>query len=133
MQTWKLLALLFTLAGTMTAGAAEQLKLAVDRAEIQGDGRDLAFVTVTVADKDGLLVPRTHNLVKFSVSGPGEIVAVGNGDAASHEPFIAEQRKAFNGLCLAIIRAKRGTTGDIKLTAESENLRGASLTIRSRE
>ncbi|MCX7006264.1 MAG: DUF4982 domain-containing protein, partial [Kiritimatiellaeota bacterium] len=116
-----------------TTGAAEQIKLAVDRAEIRGDGRDLAFVTVTIADKDGLLVPRTHDLVKFSVNGPGEIVAVGNGDAASHAPFIAQQRKAFNGLCLAIVRAKPGTTGDIKLTAQSEGLRSAELSIRARE
>ena len=112
-----------------TTGAAEQLKLAVDRAEIRGDGRDLAFVTVTIADKDGLLVPRTHNQVKFSVSGPGEIVAVGNGDAASHEPFIAQQRKAFNGLCLAIVRAQPGATGEIKLTAESAGLRDAAISI----
>jgi beta-galactosidase len=114
-----------------TTGAAEQLKLTVDRADIRGDGRDLAFVTVTIADKDGLLVPRTHNLVKFSVSGPGEIVAVGNGDAASHEPFIAQQRKAFNGLCLAIVRAKPGTAGEIKFAATADGLRPATIPLRT--
>jgi beta-galactosidase len=116
-----------------TTGAAEQVQLAVDRAEIRADGRDLAFVTVTIADKDGLLVPRTHNPVKFTVSGPGELVAVGNGDAASHEPFIALQRKAFNGLCLAIVRAKSGQAGAIKLTAQADGLRSAEITIRSHE
>ncbi len=116
-----------------TTGAAEQLTLAVDRAEIRGDGRDLAFVTVTVADKNGLLVPRTHNLVKFSISGPGEIIAVGNGDAASHEPFIAQQRKAFNGLCLAVVRARPGATGELKLTATAEGLRPATLVLHSHE
>lgn len=116
-----------------TTGAAVQLKLATDRTELRADGRDLAFVTVTVADQAGLLVPRTHQLVQFALSGPGEIVAVGNGDAASHEPFIAQQRKAFNGLCLVVIRTQRGQAGTLKLTAQADSLRGADITLSSRE
>ncbi len=116
-----------------TTGAAEQLRLAADRAEIRADGQDLSFVTVTVADQAGLLVPRTHNLVTFAVSGPGEIVAVGNGDAASHEPFLAQQRKVFNGLCLVIVRSKPGQPGAIRLSAQSEGLSGATITLRGRE
>jgi len=84
-----------------------------------------------VADKEGLLVPRTHNLVTFAVEGPGEIVAVGNGDAASHEPFQAMQRKAYNGLCLAIVRAKAGEAGVIKLKAASAGLAGSEIQIRT--
>ena len=113
-----------------TTGAAAQLLLAADRAKIRGDGQDLSYVTVTVADRDGLLVPRTHNLVKFEIEGPGEIVAVGNGDAASHEPNLAPQRKAFNGLCLAIVRAKPGASGAIRLKAVSEGLAGAETTVQ---
>jgi beta-galactosidase len=73
-----------------TTGPATKLLLSIDRAKIKADGADLAYVTVTVANKDGLLVPRTHNLVTFGLEGPGEIAAVGNGDAASHEPFQAK-------------------------------------------
>ena len=87
-----------------TTGEPAQVLLSVDRPTIKADGQDLAFVTVAVADKEGITVPRTHNLVEFEIEGPGEIVAVGNGDAASHEPFQARQRKAFNGLCQVIVR-----------------------------
>jgi beta-galactosidase len=114
-----------------TTGPASKLLVSADRFRIAADGRDLSYVTVTVADKDGLMVPRSHNLVKFSISGPGDVVGVGNGDAASHEPYQAMQRKAFNGLCLAIIRSKTGESGKITLKAESEGLAGAEIVVES--
>lgn len=115
-----------------TTGEPAQLLLQADRAELRADGRDLSFITVTVADRDGRLVPRTHNLVKFELTGPGEIVAVGNGDAASHEPFQAEQRRAFNGLCQVILRARPGASGPITLKAHSAGLSDAELRLPSR-
>ncbi|MDR1011769.1 MAG: DUF4982 domain-containing protein [Opitutaceae bacterium] len=114
-----------------TAGGAAKLMLAADRAKLRADGGDLAFVTVTVADKDGHLVPRSKNHVTFSITGPAEIVAVDNGDATSFEPFQATERKAYNGLALVIVRTKRGEAGEINLTAQSESLATASVTLRS--
>jgi len=67
--------------------------------------------------------------VKFSVTGPGEIVAVGNGDAASHELFQAKQRKAFNGLCQVIVKAKAGQTGKMVLKAEAEGLESGEIVM----
>ena len=55
------------------------MQLAADRATLHADGTDLAFVTVTVADKDGRTVPRASDRVTFSLSGPGDIVATDNG------------------------------------------------------
>jgi beta-galactosidase len=115
-----------------TTGEAAKILLSVDRDKITADGLDLAFVTVTIADKNGLLVPRSHNLVKFSVTRPGEIVAVGNGDAASHEPFQAKQRKAFNGLCQVIVKAKAGEKGSMTLKAEAEGLEKAEIVMSGR-
>jgi beta-galactosidase len=115
-----------------TTGPAAQVLLAADRAVIRADGQDLSFVTVTIADQAGLLVPRTHNLVKFALTGPGEIVAVGNGDAASHEPFQAKQRRAFNGLCQVIVKSKTGTPGAITLQAASAGLTGGKTIITGR-
>ena len=114
-----------------TTGPAAALDLAADRAVIRGDGRDLSFVTVRVADEDGLTVPRSNNLVTFEVSGPGEIVAVDNGDATSFEPFQASRRKAYNGLALVIVRAKPGAGGTIQLKAASEGLAPASVNVKA--
>ncbi len=113
-----------------TTGAAAQLALQPDRNDIRADGSDLSFVTVTVADKAGLLVPRSKNAIHFEIEGPGEIVATDNGDATSFESFQAPERKAFNGLALVIVRAKAGQAGTIKLTAKSEGLTAGSTTIQ---
>ena len=112
-----------------TTGPASKLLLSADRNRIHATGTDLSFVTVTVADAAGLLVPRSKNLVTFSVTGPGEIVAVDNGDATSFEPFQASQRKAYNGLALVIVRAKPGVPGAIKLHAESAGLAPADVSL----
>ncbi len=112
-----------------TTGPAAALSLAADRPSICADGRDLAFVTVRVADAGGLTVPRADNAIEFSISGPGEIVAVDNGDATSFEPFQASRRKAFNGLALVIVRALPGKTGRIELNAQSAGLQPATVAL----
>jgi len=112
-----------------TAGAPARLEVTADRSEIGKDGRDLSFVTVRVVDADGILVPRADNRIRFQVEGPGEIVATDNGDPTSFEPFPAPERRAFGGLCLAIVRARAGHSGPIRLTASSEGLVSAGTTI----
>jgi beta-galactosidase len=114
-----------------TAGAAAKLRLSVDRREIQADGRDLAYVTATITDRDGVMAPRAKNHVRFSISGPGTIAAVDNGDATSFEPFQATGHDAFNGLCLAIVRSQAGGSGSITLRAESDGLEPATIALRS--
>jgi beta-galactosidase len=112
-----------------TAGPPSRITLSADRASIKADGRDLVFVTVSISDKDGAVVPRSKNPVQFTVSGPGEILAVDNGDATSFEPFRAMERKAYNGLCLAIVRSKPGDQGTVVLKAQSKGLKSAEIRI----
>jgi beta-galactosidase len=115
-----------------TTGPAAVIRLEADRSMINADGADLSFVTVRVTDKDDLPVPRSHNRIKFTLDGPGEIIAVGNGDAASHEPFQATERKVFNGMALVIVRSIKGEPGTIRLTAASEGLRSTSIDLTTK-
>jgi beta-galactosidase len=114
-----------------TAGTAAQLEAAADRSIIQADGKDLSFITVRVTDKNGLTVPGAKNALRFSIEGPGEIVATDNGDAANLVSFASLQRDAFNGLCLVIVRAKPGQSGTIKLKAASAGLTDAVISLQS--
>jgi beta-galactosidase len=114
-----------------TTGQAAMLALKADRRRVRADGKDLSFVTLTVEDRHGLLVPRVNNAIHFDVSGPGEIVATDNGDATDLVSFPSHDRKAFNGLCLAIVRAKAGQTGTIKLTASADHLKAAKVSINA--
>ena len=115
-----------------TTGQAAKLILKADRNKIAADGKDLSFVTVTLADKNGLLVPRSKNHLKFSVEGPGEIVATDNGDATSFESFQRPEHTAFNGLALVIVRGKAGQPGTIKLTVKADGLTEATIKINSK-
>jgi len=112
-----------------TVGVAEKLLLTPDREKIANDGRDLSFVTLTVADKEGHLVPRSMNRIEYEVSGPGEIVATDNGDPTDMTAFPSTERKVFNGLALAIVRAKPGQKGEIIVIAKSDGLQEARTTI----
>ena len=115
-----------------TVGSAAKLELAPDRKQIAADGLDLSFVTLRVADKDGNTVPMAKQQIKFSIEGPGEIVATDNGDPTSFVPFPSTERPAFNGLALAIVRSKPGQRGAITVRAESAALQGASVTLQAR-
>ncbi len=115
-----------------TTGPAAQLKLQADRTHIHPDGKDLSYLTLSVADKNGLMVPRSKNKIFFDIDGPGEIVATDNGDATDLTVFQTSERKAYNGLCLVIVRAKPGQSGGITVTAQSEGLEPAVAIVRAR-
>ena len=115
-----------------STGPANRLLAKADRATIKADGQDLSFVTITVADRNGLMVPRAKNRLRFSIAGPGEIVAVDNGDATNLESFQSPERNAYNGLCLVIVRAKAGQAGQIKLKVQADGLTSGEVIIAAR-
>jgi len=95
-----------------------------DRTEIDADGNDLSFITVRIEDTNGNLCPKADHKVVFEISGEGTLAAVGNGDQTSLESFQANQRKAFNGLCLLVVRSTE-KSGTIKIKATAEILKDA--------
>ncbi|MFH6998512.1 beta-galactosidase GalB [Flavobacterium sp. FlaQc-57] len=113
-----------------TTGKETKLKMSADRTEALADDVDLVFVTVDVTDNNGLVVPRSKPLVKFSIEGAGEIVATDNGDATSFVPFQSTERPAYNGKVLVIVKAKKDQKGQFTVKAESAGLQGASIPIR---
>ncbi len=115
-----------------TAAAPARIKLSPDRPTIHSDGADLSFLTVRIEDSKGNLSPSADNLVQFSVSGPGEIAGVDNGNAATIEPFQADHRTAFSGMALLIVRSRAGQTGRIRVTASSAGLTTATADLTSR-
>ncbi|AUP81678.1 beta-galactosidase GalB [Flavivirga eckloniae] len=111
-----------------TAGAPAKVTLIADRTEIDADGNDLSFITVRIEDKDGNICPLADNLVNFDIQGAGVLAAVGNGDQTSLASFQATNRKAFNGLCMFIVKSTE-TAGEIKITASSKELASETITV----
>jgi len=72
------------------------------------------------------------NLIRFRISGPGSIVAVGNSDPTDHDSFQSDRCKAFGGKCLLIIRSVDGKEGEILVDAESDGLAAGNAVISSK-
>ncbi len=114
-----------------TTGPAAKLLLRADRREVAADGADVAILAVEVQDAEGRVVPVTENEVTFKVTGPGEVIGTGNGDPTNHEPDPAPARKAFGGLCVAIVQSGK-TAGSLRVEATSPGLTPAAVTIASK-
>ncbi len=113
-----------------TSGPAA-IELSVDRSELKADGDDLSFVTVRIIDSEGRFVSTADNLIEFELAGQGELIAVDNGDATSLESFQENRRKAFSGMCLAVVRSVLDEKGDITLTATAPDLKSAEIVIKT--
>jgi len=113
-----------------TAGSAANVVLTADRPDIHADGKDLAFVTVDIRDAGGVLVPTADNAVSFTISGPGKLAGVDNGNPIDTDPYQGTSRKAFSGKALVIVRST-GTAGTIVLTPSSSGLTARPLNIEA--
>ncbi|MFD8653755.1 glycoside hydrolase family 2 TIM barrel-domain containing protein [Streptomyces mirabilis] len=112
-----------------TAGAPHAIRLTPDRTSLAADGRSLLFVTAEVVDARGVVVPDAEHLIAFGIDG-GSLAGLDNGREESAERYQASTRTAFHGKALAIVRS--GTRpGSLKVTARSEGVRGATLTVRT--
>lgn len=114
-----------------TAGAPATLALAADREVISADGDDLSYITIAASDAIGVENPRADATVLLTVTGPGDLVGVGNGDQRSLAPFTGREVKLYDGKAVAIVRARAGTAGEIHITAEAEGLAPATVVLRS--
>lgn len=111
-----------------TAGKPHTLKLECSRDSLSADGEDLAYITVSVVDKDGNLCPADSREVRFKVNGNGKFRANANGDATSLEQFHLPHMKAFSGQLTAIVQSS-DTPGTVTLRAEARGLKPATITI----
>lgn len=94
-----------------TALEAKALKLDMDRAELRKGVDDLAYVTVSLVDKNGTELPQADDRIDVEVSGAGSFKVICNGDATSLESFVEPTMKLFNGKLVVTVKAgdRKGT------------------------
>ena len=115
-----------------TAGAPAGIRMEYDGRRLTADGDDLAYVTVSIVDKDGNLCPTADSEVRFDVTGPGSFIACANGDPTCLDSFQGPAMHAFGGKLTAIVRSRYNEAGKIYLHATSPGLQDATLVIRTR-
>lgn len=94
-----------------TASEAKALKLSVDRSVLKKGVDDLAYVTVSLVDKNGTELPQVDDRIDVEVTGAGSFEAICNGDATSLESFVKPTMKLFNGKLVVTVKAgdKKGS------------------------
>ena len=100
-----------------TAGKPKRLLLEPEHKTIAADGNDLAYITVSLVDKNGTLCPDAANRLQFTVTGAGTYKAACNGDATSLEPFTQPQMSLFHGQLVVVCQAGK-TPGVMTLTVK---------------
>ena len=111
-----------------TALKPDHLVLTTDTRVLGSGWNDVAYATVTLVDANGTVIPDSATVIHFSTGGPGQIIAVDNGNLLDHDPFQSTDRKLYDGHALAILRAT-GVTGTITLNATTEDATPATIKI----
>jgi beta-galactosidase len=114
-----------------TTGDPAAIELSVDRDSIQADRRDVAHVSVKVVDAEGRMHPDADNEITFEIQGEGKLIGLDNGDMGNAEGYKGTRKKAFHGMCLAIVQST-ATAGQIRVAATSPGLKPGSLTVTTK-
>ena len=118
-----------------TAGAASQIKLmgdlGADIKPLKADGEDMTFITVSILDNDGNIVPDADQQINVSVSGSATFKGICNGDATSIEVFTKPTMKAFHGQLVIGIQSN-GKPGTATVKVSGKGLKPASVNIESK-
>lgn len=111
-----------------TAGKPHHIELVTDRSSLQADGKDLAYVTLRIVDKDGNLCPNDGRLVSFKVKGTGKYRASANGDPTCLDLFHKPEMHAFGGMLTVIVQSGE-KTGEIELQATAKGIKTGTIRI----
>ncbi len=111
-----------------TAGKPHRIELSTPHHTLNADGKDLAYVTLRIVDKDGNLCPTDGRLVTFNVKGAGRYRASANGDPTCLDLFHLPRMHAFNGMLTVILQASK-EAGTMELKASAKGLKSGSIQI----
>lgn len=112
-----------------TAGKPHHIELSTDYPILKADGKDLAYVTLKIVDKDGNLCPTDGRLVNFKVKGAGKYRASANGDPTCLDLFHLPRMHAFSGMLTVIVQSGE-KSGEIELQASAKGVKTGKITIK---
>ena len=102
-------------------GDHAEIVLKPDKTVLNADGEDVAFIEVSVADKDGNTVENARNRINVEISGAGRLLGMDNGDSTDYEQYKTTSRRMYSGKLLIMIGSKTDA-GDIRLKVSSPGL-----------
>lgn len=112
-----------------TAGKPHHIELSTDYPLLKADGKDLAYVTLKIVDKDGNICPTDGRLVNFKVKGAGKYRASANGDPTCLDLFHLPRMHVFSGMLTVIVQSGE-KSGEIELQASAKGVKTGKITIK---
>jgi beta-galactosidase len=115
-----------------TTGKPASIRLVADRNNIRADRNDLSYVRAEILDSNGNIVPDADDImVNFAVTGNGKVAGVGSGNPRDMSSFQQPKKKAYQGICMAIIRPETAP-GNIYVKATAEGLKESNIVITTK-
>lgn len=113
-----------------SAGSRVNLLAEVDRSEIEANDSDLAFITISLVDDEGILKPLADREVSVKVEGPGILLGFGSANPKPERNFFEATQMTFDGKALAVIRPT--SSGIIHVTFEAKGCTPKTVQIKVR-
>lgn len=122
---------------SQSSGSANALLAQVDwqgsgpQGELLAGQRDAALIVISVIDSNGIVVRSANLNITVTVTGPGELLGLGNGDHLNHLPGQGiTTMPAYKGFLRAIVRSGQSATGaPVVVTASADGLVGTFIEI----
>ena len=111
-----------------SSGEAAGIVPRADRQRLLANGQDVALITAEIRDAQDREVANADNELTFQVTGGGRLLGLGNGDPSNHELDTVASRRAFNGLCMAIVQSSK-SADEIHVEASSPGLQPAVVSL----
>ncbi len=123
------------LAKIETTNDPYEIVITPNRTTMVADGKEVAIMTISVVDRQGLEVTNAKNLIRFTCVGDAKIIDVNNGGPSNHgsDHFSVDslwQCTLFNGKCRVTLQAGK-KIDKIKLEAKSKGLQSGSTGIHT--
>jgi beta-galactosidase len=116
-----------------TTGKAVEVEAVADRDTIAGDGQDLSYISLSLVDSKGRVVPTDCRDVSFSITGPAKLVGFCNGNQTDHTSMVSNNQRFFNGRIVAVVRGSRGKTGEAVVKIKAEGLPETRASVMVKE
>ncbi len=111
-----------------TAGKTDHILLQAERTIVSAENGELIYVRVVALDENGNWVPNDVSSLQVEVSGPGELLAAGNGSPWIQGSFTDELFELFRGRGQVIIRPL-GTPGELGIKVAGKGIPGNDIKV----
>ena len=113
---------------SLRSAHAPVLRVVAETDRMLADGQDLAYLSIEIADADGVREMLDDDTVTVEITGPAVLAGLGNAQRATEESYVDARHSTWRGTALAIVRSTGGE-GPVEVTVTSDRHGSASVQV----